>query len=153
MVRALRCRLDIPPYPHHPFPPLNRCGKGGITLTGSCSGSGGDVVGPLAYAAARQHPECPFSAGGGSSRPSREIPGAPPSSGVVPCGGGLSPLYGGLDSPVRRFGFPCTEVWFSLYGQTRRPTRGMRSPYTEGLNSLHGGFEFPTRSKRPCRTF
>ena len=33
------------------------------------------------------------------------------------CGEERSPLYGGLESPVRGFGFPCTRVSVPLYGQ------------------------------------
>ena len=50
----------------------------------------------------------------------------PAERGVLPCGGGLPPLYGGFGSPVRGFGFPCTRVSVPLYGKNDFPARVRR---------------------------
>ena len=40
--------------------------------------------------------------------------------GVLPCGGGLPALYGGLSFPVRGFGVPCTGQQGMLRGEKIR---------------------------------
>ena len=73
-VWALRCCLDIPtPTPYY-LPPIKIGGGRYYPLRGlgACGGWVGMSSALMADAAARLHPECPFSAGGGSSRTSRE---------------------------------------------------------------------------------
>ena len=59
--------------------------------------------------------------------------------GVLPCGGGLPTLYGGLGFPVRGFEFHCTGKHAALHGGCILPTRRVWVSYTEIPFSLHGG--------------
>ena len=52
--------------------------------------------------------------GDDENRPTQANPVSPAGTGVVPCGGVRPSLYGGLTSPVRGFGFPCTDERLSL---------------------------------------
>ena len=56
---------------------------------------------------------------------------------VLPCWGRRSPLYGGSTSPVRGFGFDCTDGGSSPHGVAVLPSRRVRHPRTEVLTSPH----------------
>ena len=81
---------------------------------------GRDVVGLMADAAARQHPECPFSAERGLSRTSRERR--------------ERGLYLGR-----------LQVEVPYHGVARSPLRGRVSPPAGVRVSPNGGFDFPQR--------
>ncbi len=115
------------PYPHHPFPPINRWGEGG-GVHNSVGGVGAGMSSALWLTPPHAStPECPFSAERGLSRTSRERR--------------ERGLYLGR-----------LQVEVPYHGVARSPLRGRVSPPAGVRVSPNGGFDFPQRGVSPPPT-